>query len=250
MADDRAITLRELHVPGSPLILPNVWDAASARAVVEAGFPAVATGSAAVSRVLGYADGERTPVGEMMAAVARIVRAVDVPVTADVERGYGLAPAELAARLAEAGAVGCNLEDSDPRTKELVDAGEQADFLAAVREAAGQDLVINARVDTYLHGDGERAAAVARGRRYLEAGADCVYPIVLDDEDEIAALVAEVGGPVNILFRPKAPSFARLAELGVARISFGGGLHQAAHAYAQRLFAAVKAGRDPYAAQG
>lgn len=245
-ADDRAVTLRGLHVPGDPLILPNVWDAASARAVREAGFPAVATGSAAVARVLGYDDGEATPVAEMMAAVARIARAVDVPVTADVERGYGLAPGELVERLAEAGAVGCNLEDSDPRTQELVDPAEQADFLAAVRAAAGQDLVINARVDTYVRG-GDRAAAVARGRRYLEAGADCVYPILLDDEDEIGAFVAEVGGPVNILFRPKAPAFARLAELGVARISFGGGLHQAAHAYAQRLFAAVKEGRDPYA---
>ncbi|MFI9592989.1 isocitrate lyase/phosphoenolpyruvate mutase family protein [Nonomuraea sp. NPDC052265] len=241
-----AATLRRLHVPGSPLILPNIWDAASARAVQEAGFPVVATGSAAVSRVLGYADGESTPVGEMMAAVARIARAVDVPVTADVERGYGLAPGELAERLAEAGAVGCNIEDSDPRTGELVEAGAQADFLAGMRAAAGDALVINARVDTYVRGRGDRAAAVARGRRYLEAGADCVYPITLEDEDEIAALVAEVGGPVNILFRPKAPSYARLAELGVARISFGGGLHQAAHAYAQGLFAAIKQGRDPY----
>ncbi|MGW2161748.1 isocitrate lyase/PEP mutase family protein [Nonomuraea sp. NPDC001699] len=250
MTTDRAATsaaaLRRLHVPGDPLILPNVWDAASARAVQEAGFPVVATGSAAVSRVLGYADGESTPVGEMMAAVARIVRAVDVPVTADVERGYGLAPGELAERLAEAGAVGCNVEDSDPRTKELVDAGAQADYLAAMRAAAGDALVINARVDTYVLGRGDRAAAVERGRRYLEAGADCVYPIMLEDEGEIAALVAEVGGPVNILFRPKAPSYARLAELGVARISFGGGLHQATHTYAQRLFTAIAQGHDPY----
>ncbi|MGW4409905.1 isocitrate lyase/PEP mutase family protein [Nonomuraea sp. NPDC004702] len=246
MTTDRAATLRRLHVPGSPLILPNVWDAASARAVQEAGFPVVATGSAAVSRVLGYADGESTPVGEMMAAIARIARAVDVPVTADVERGYGLAPGELAERLAEAGAAGCNVEDSDPRTDELVDAGAQADFLAGMRAAAGDALVINARVDTYVRGVRDRAAAVSRGRRYLEAGADCVYPITLADEGEIAALVAEVGGPVNILFRPKAPSYARLAELGVARISFGGGLHQAAHAYTQGLLAAIAQGHDPY----
>jgi 2-methylisocitrate lyase-like PEP mutase family enzyme len=246
MTTDKAVTLRRLHVPGTPLILPNVWDAASAGAVQEAGFPVVATGSAAVSRVLGYDDHEATPVGEMMAAVARIVRAVDVPVTADIERGYGLAPQELVERLAGTGAVGCNLEDSEPRTGEMVDIGEQADFLAAVREAAGQELVINARIDIYVRGQNDRAAAVARGRRYLEAGADCVYPIALADEDEIRALVAEVGGPVNILFKPKAPSYARLAGLGVARISFGGGLHQAAHAYAQGLFATVREGRDPY----
>jgi 2-methylisocitrate lyase-like PEP mutase family enzyme len=243
---DKASTLRALHVPGNPVILPNVWDAASARAVQEAGFPAVATGSAAVCQVLGYEDGEGTPAGEMMAAVSRIARVVDVPVTADVERGYGLKPAELAERLAAAGAVGCNLEDTDPRTGELVDPGAQADFLAEVRAAAGQDLVINARVDTYLRGRPSRKEAVARGQRYLAAGADCVYPIGLGEEEEIRAVVAELGGPVNILFRPGTPSLGRLAELGVARISFGGGLHQAAHAYARTLFAKVREGHSPY----
>lgn len=243
---DKASTLRALHVPGSPIVLPNVWDAASARAVQEAGFPAVATGSVAVSKVLGYEDGENTPIGEMMAAVSRIARAVDVPVTADVERGYGLKPAELVERLAATGAVGCNLEDTDSRTGTLVDPGVQAEFLAEVRAAAGPDLVINARVDVYLHGRASRQEAAERGRRYLEAGADCVYPIGLGDEDEIRALVAELGGPVNILFRPGAPSLGRLAELGVARISFGGGVHEAVHAYAQGLFAKVKEGHSPY----
>ncbi|MEV1170330.1 isocitrate lyase/phosphoenolpyruvate mutase family protein [Nonomuraea sp. NPDC049784] len=244
MTSDKAEVLRALHVPGSPLILPNVWDAASARAVGEAGFPAVATGSAAVSQVLGYEDGEGTPVGEMMAAIARIVRVVDVPVTADIERGYGLKPAELVERLAAAGAVGCNIEDSTAGT--LVDPGEQADFLAEMRAAAGQGLVINARVDVYLRGRASREEAVARGRRYLEAGADCVYPIGLGDEDEIKALVSEVGGPVNIFFRRGLPAFERLGELGVARISFGGGLHRAAHVYTQSLIEKVKAGRSPY----
>ncbi|MEU0569724.1 isocitrate lyase/phosphoenolpyruvate mutase family protein [Nonomuraea sp. NPDC005983] len=247
MTTDRAAVLRALHVPGAPLVLPNVWDAASARAVLEAGFPVVATGSAAVARVLGYDDGEATPVAEMMAAVARIARAVDVPVTADVERGYGLAPAELAERLAATGAVGCNLEDSDPRTDELVEPEKQAAFLAEVRAAAGPGLVINARVDTYLHGDGTRKAAVERARLYLDAGADCVYPIWLSDEGEIGALVEEVGGPVNILFRPGAPLPGRLAELGVARVSYGHGLHRASDVYSRSLFQAVAEGRDPYA---
>ncbi|TDC07062.1 isocitrate lyase/phosphoenolpyruvate mutase family protein [Nonomuraea longispora] len=246
MTSDKAAALRALHVPGTPLVLPNVWDAASARAVQETGFPAVATGSAAVSRVLGYEDGEGAPPGEMMAAVTRVARAVDVPVTADVERGYGLGAAALAEALADAGAVGCNLEDSVPGTGEMVQTGVQADFLAEVRAAAGPGLVINARIDLYLHGRADRAAAVERGRRYLEAGADCVYPIDLTDEEEIRALAGELGGMVNILFQPGAPSLPRLAELGVARISFGAGLHRASDAYARGLFAKVRQGRSPY----
>ncbi|HEX4815825.1 MAG TPA: isocitrate lyase/phosphoenolpyruvate mutase family protein [Nonomuraea sp.] len=245
MTTDMAGALRALHVPGSPLVLPNVWDAHSARAVRDAGFPAVATGSAAVSRVLGYEDGEQTPAGAMMAAISRVVAAVDVPVTADVERGYGLKPAELAERLAETGAVGCNLEDSDPRTGAMVDPEAQAEFLAEVR-AAAPDLVINARVDLYIRGLDSRTEAVERGRRYLEAGADCVYPIGLGDEAGIRALVAELGAPVNIHFRPGTPSLGRLAELGVARVSFGSGLHQAVHAYAQSLFAKVREGQSPF----
>ncbi|MFC4115749.1 isocitrate lyase/PEP mutase family protein [Nonomuraea zeae] len=250
MTTDKASALRALHVPGTPLVLPNVWDAASARAVREAGFPVVATGSAAVSRVLGYDDGEATPVGEMMAAIARVARAVDVPVTADVERGYRLKPAELVERLLATGAVGCNLEDSVPGAGEMVGREAQAEFLAEVRAAAGDELVINARIDVYLRGPGSpveaHEEAVERGRSYLEAGADSLYPIGLADEDAIQALTAELGGPVNILFRPGTPSLGRLAELGVARISFGGGLHQAAHAYAQGLFAKVREGHSPY----
>ncbi|MFI6325835.1 isocitrate lyase/phosphoenolpyruvate mutase family protein [Nonomuraea sp. NPDC050556] len=239
-----AETLRSLHIPGKPLILPNAWDAASARAVQEAGFPAVASGSHAVAEVLGYDDGEGTPVAEMLAAVARMARSVDVPVTADLERGYGLDPAELVERLLATGAVGCNLEDSTADA--MVDVHRQADYLAAVRQAAGDALVINARVDTYVRGTRERADAVARAKAYLEAGADCVYPITLGEREEVAAFVAEVPGPVNILFRPGTPDLADLAELGVARVSYGGGLHRAAHHYAVSLIAAVAEGRSPY----
>ncbi|MCC5575759.1 isocitrate lyase/phosphoenolpyruvate mutase family protein [Microtetraspora sp. AC03309] len=242
--DTASATLRALHVPGRPLVLPNVWDAASARIVAEAGFLAVATGSAAVAAVLGYDDGE-TPPAEMFAAIARVSRVVAVPVTADVERGYGLRPAELAERLAESGAVGCNLEDFDPRTGGLVDVEEQADFLAAVRQAA-PGLVVNARTDPYLsRHDDPLAEAVRRGRRYLEAGADCVYPILARTAD-LATLVEEMGGPVNALCGPGSPSPAALAELGVARISFGHNLHRATHAYAERMVAAIGAGLSPY----
>ncbi|NYI03684.1 isocitrate lyase/PEP mutase family protein [Allostreptomyces psammosilenae] len=247
-----AAELRALHVPGRPLVLPNAWDAASARTVVSAGFPAVATGSAAVAPALGYADHEDAPADEMFAAVARIARAVDVPVSADLERGYGLPPAELAERLLASGAVGCNLEDSDPRDGKLVDVEEQADFLAAVRQAAPW-IVINARVDTFLRGSGteeERvAAAVARGRRYVEAGADCVYPIAVDglSVEAVRALVAGIGAPVNVVFLPgSALSLDDLAAAGVARISFGPGLFMAVQRHLADLVGEVRAGRDPY----
>ncbi|MEV5741072.1 isocitrate lyase/phosphoenolpyruvate mutase family protein [Microbispora rosea] len=250
---EKAAALRALHVPGDPVVLPNAWDAASARAVEAAGFSAVATGSAAVAAVLGYEDGHDTPADEMFAAVARISRAVAVPVTADVERGYGLEPAELVERLAAAGAVGCNLEDSDPATGALIDPGEQADFLAAVRAAAaeaGTGLVINARVDTFIHGSGtpgERLAeALDRGGRYLAAGADCVYPIFAGDPEVIGALAKEMGGPFNVLFRPGVPAIRDLAALGVARVSFGPGIHRAAQAFTARMLDAIARGDDPF----
>jgi 2-methylisocitrate lyase-like PEP mutase family enzyme len=252
-APEKAAALRALHVPGSPLVVPNVWDAASARTVEAAGFPVVATSSAAIAPVLGYDDGEAAPVEEMLAAVARIASAAGVPVTADLERGYGLEPAELVARLIATGAVGCNLEDSDPHTGEMVDADEQAAFLGAVRAAAtgaGLDLVINARVDTYIHGTGtpaERLAeSVRRGRLYRLAGADCVYPIFASEADAIRVLVEEIDGPINILFRPGTPSIGELATLGVARVSFGHGLHRAVQAYLAQMVATIRAGNSPY----
>ncbi|GAB2958311.1 isocitrate lyase/PEP mutase family protein [Saccharothrix stipae] len=219
-----ARALRALHVPGDPLVLPNVWDVASARVVAEAGYPALATASAAVTAALGFRDGHGMPADEAFAAVRRITAAVDVPVTADIERGYGLPPAQVAARLAEAGAVGCNLEDSDPATATMVELAEQADFLAAVR-AADHDLVINARVDVYLHGDHSFEDGVRRALAYFEAGADCVYPLRLP-ADRTAEFVEAVGGrPVNIGHGPGTPAPAELAALGVARVSFGPGLH-------------------------
>src|SRR5919197_2926716 len=147
---EKAATLRALHVPGDPLVLPNAWDAASARMVEAAGFPVVATSSVATAAILGYEDGEEAPAEEVLAAVERISRSVSLPVTVDFERGYGLPPAELVERLAAAGAVGVNLEDSNPASGGVVDAAEQADFLAAVRSAASADLVINARTDSFL----------------------------------------------------------------------------------------------------
>ncbi|GAA3839143.1 isocitrate lyase/phosphoenolpyruvate mutase family protein [Saccharothrix violaceirubra] len=232
---DRAKLLRALHVPGDPVVLPNVWDAASARAVAGAGFPAVATASAAVSASLGYADGEDMPVREAFAAVARVARAVDVPVTADVERGYRLSPDELVGLLAEAGAVGCNLEDTDPATRGLADVDRQAGFLAAVR-AADPDLVINARTDAR-----DYDTAVDRARAYLAAGADSVYPIFLD-HDRIADFVRAVDAPVNVLHRPGTTPPAGLAALGVARVSLGPFLHREVMAHLAAVVAGVHGG--------
>jgi 2-methylisocitrate lyase-like PEP mutase family enzyme len=223
---------RAAHHGPRPLVLPNVWDAVSARVFADAGFGALATSSGAVAEALGYADGQRTPPVEMFAAIARITRSVDVPVTADIEAGYGLAAGELAGRLAGAEVVGCNLEDSDPVTRELADLGRQADYLAAVHAAAGEALVINARVDVFVRprpaGAGDAIEdAVERARRYLEAGADCCYPI-LAPLDALPGLVADIGGPVNAMRRPGGPSLAELAAAGVARITFGSSLHQRA----------------------
>jgi 2-methylisocitrate lyase-like PEP mutase family enzyme len=217
-----AAALRALHVPGDPLILPNAWDAATAQVVAEAGFPAVATTSSGVANALGYEDGEETPADEMLAAVARIARVVDVPLTADMEAGYGLAPAELAARLAAAGAAGLNFEDTDHRHHPaLQPIEEQARRIAGMRD--GADLVINARIDVHLRG-GTTEEGLERARAYHDAGADCVYPIGVADEPTIAAYV-ETSVPVNALLRPGAPPVARLAELGVARVSLGHFLH-------------------------
>ncbi|WP_350274430.1 isocitrate lyase/phosphoenolpyruvate mutase family protein [Kribbella sp. HUAS MG21] len=215
---------RALHHGGTPLVLPNAWDPVSARLVAEAGYPAVATSSGAVARVLGYDDGQLTPPQEMFAAVARIARAVDVPVTADMEAGYGVAPKEFAERLLETGAVGCNLEDSLDGA--LVDVARQADYLAEVRAAAGAELVINARVDTFIRPVGDPVEeAVRRGREYRRAGADCVYPI-LAPLDQLAEVAKAVGGPINGHAKVDGPTPAELAAAGATRISYGTSVHE------------------------
>ncbi|KUN08375.1 carboxyvinyl-carboxyphosphonate phosphorylmutase [Streptomyces yokosukanensis] len=222
---------RALHrrrAQDDPLVLPGPWDAAGARVFVEAGFPALATPSAGVAASLGYDDGS-TPADEMFAAVARITRAVDVPVSADIESGYGLAPKELVERLLEAGAVGCNLEDSAGGV--LKDPREQAEFLAEFREAAAGRLFLNARVDVFLHGDKNPEKAIERAAAYVAAGADCVYPIFAP-ADVLPLLRAGIQVPININARPdgEGPSSAELGELGATRITFGPGLQRMATA--------------------
>ncbi|MCX4982958.1 isocitrate lyase/phosphoenolpyruvate mutase family protein [Streptomyces sp. NBC_00572] len=221
-----AEALRALHrdrAAGDPLVLPGPWDAVSARAFEAAGFPALATPSAGIAAALGYEDGS-TPTAEMFAAVARIVRAVSVPVTADLEGGYGLPAAELAERVRESGAVGVNLEDTGPDGG-LKDPAAHAEWLAEVRAAAGPGLFVNARVDVYIRRAPEPVhAAIERARRYAEAGADCVYPIAAPPAD-LPVLRAALGDlPLNTLARPGGPPFADLGRLGATRITFADGL--------------------------
>ncbi|HEY2055122.1 MAG TPA: isocitrate lyase/phosphoenolpyruvate mutase family protein [Solirubrobacterales bacterium] len=251
---EKAAGLRALHVGGEPLVLANAWDAASARMVEAAGFAAVATTSNAIAATLGYEDGEAAPVEEMLAACGRIARAVDLPVTIDFERGYGLAPAEVVERIAAAGAVGMNLEDSDPPSGEMIDVAEQAEFLAAVRAAAqtaGVDLVINARTDSFIRGAGspeeQLAASIERGERYLAAGADCVYPIAAVEPDAIRALVAGIPGPVNVVYGRGALTLAELADLGVARVSFGPALQRFVYGKFSAALSALAADANPFA---
>jgi 2-methylisocitrate lyase-like PEP mutase family enzyme len=238
--EGRCERLRSLHVPGNPLLLPNAWDVASAKAVQAAGFPVVATTSAGVAATLGYEDHEAAPGEQMLAAAARICRVLDLPVTVDAEAGYGMEPAQLVSALRGVGAAGCNLEDTDHGSGALKDAAEHAAWLRAVREAAsdqGYGLVINARIDLFLtafHSGDERPQgdllpeAVERAGAYLEAGADCVFPIALWEADPLTRFIAQAGGPVNVLAIPSAPSLPELAELGAARISYGGSLHSRA----------------------
>ncbi|HEY0492741.1 MAG TPA: isocitrate lyase/phosphoenolpyruvate mutase family protein [Candidatus Dormibacteraeota bacterium] len=231
----QAAQVRALHRPGNPLLLPNAWDAASARLVAGAGFPVIATSSGAVADSLGYEDDNSMPAQEAFAAVSRISANVSLPVTADMEAGYGLSPEDFVDRLLAAGAVGCNLEDTDHRGSGLVDAEGHAARLGAVKAAAkkaGVDIVLNARVDVPLRGKPAPdliAEAIRRARLYRAAGADCVYPIFLDDEKAIANFVEAVDSPVNILLlKGDLGDVARIGGLGAARVSMGSGLRSVA----------------------
>ena len=225
-----AADFRALHLAPPILVLANVWDVASAVAVADApGCRALATSSAGVAAVLGYPDGERIPAAEMLDLVARIVRAVGVPVTADLEAGYG-DPAATARAAWAAGAVGLNLEDANGP------ADEHVERVRAAR-AAVPALVINARVDEFLLGGRDLDVALARAGRYLEAGADCIFVPGVTDAETIGRLVRGIAGPLNVLAFPSTPPPAELDRLGVARVSVGSGLMRLQNAETARLAA-------------
>ena len=235
-----AATLRRLHVPGDPLLLANIWDPATARVAEAAGMRAIATASAAVAPVNGHEDHGHLPPDVAFSALRRIADAVSLPVTADLEDGYGLSAQEFVDRLASAGACGANLEDTDHRAGALVDADRHAERIASIKAAArahGFDPVINARIDVHLR-NGPIEDGLSRARKYFDAGADCVYPILLSDPSAIREYVAL--GPTNILYRPEGIEPAELARLGVARISVGPSLFRL---LLKRLEAAIDAFR-------
>lgn len=248
---EQAETFRRCHRTPPLLVLPNAWDAASARIFAACGFDAVATTSGGLAWALGYADGEHAPWPEVVAATARIVRAAGVPVTADIETGYGETQEALAKSIGEivaAGAVGVNLEDGVLRGgAPILPPAAMVERIRAAREAAraaGVPIVINARTDLYLRNIGDAASrfddAVARAKAYLAAGADCFYPIGLRDPATIERLVKAVGAPVNINVRAGSPGIAELERLGVARVSTASQLSLVAYGAARQAAQAMR----------
>ncbi len=236
----KAETFKALHVPGRPLVLFNIWDAGSAKTVADSGAKALATGSWSVAAAYGFEDGEHMPFGLCIANLERIVAATDLPVTLDLESGYGADPEAVGATVAralQAGAIGCNIEDSVPGDGTLRETAEQAARIEGARMAAdrlGIPAFVNARTDVFLladrssHDETMVAAAIERGRAYADAGADGLFVPGLADERLIGLMVERSPLPVNVMFNASMPPAARLAELGVARISHGPGPYRLA----------------------
>jgi 2-methylisocitrate lyase-like PEP mutase family enzyme len=248
----KAASFRVLHSGREILLLPNVWDVASARLIEESGFKAAATSSAGIAFSLGYPDGQRISREQMLAVIARIAKAVRVPVTADVEAGYGKTPEDAgrtARAVVEAGAVGMNLEDAiGDSPSVLVELPLQLEKIRAVREMASRlriPLVLNARTDMYLLQIGDPAErydeTVRRLSAFREAGADCVFAPGLRDAPTIGRLVADLKCPINILAGPGSPSVPELSKLGVARVSLGSATMRATVGCLRRIAQELKA---------
>jgi 2-methylisocitrate lyase-like PEP mutase family enzyme len=229
---EKAETLLSLHLDGGLLVLPNIWDPIGARILEAKGYPAIATASAAVSASLGYEDGEKINRSTLIDILGRIALSVDVPVTADIETGYGESLSELeltAEQVIESGVVGVNIEDSLENGAGLRAIEEQCRRISTLRQIAnrhGAHLVINARVDSFVSPsfvDGQRAIeeAVVRARAYAAAGADCIYPIGPGDEATVRMLRDRIESPINILGGPTAAPLHILREIGINRVSFG-----------------------------
>ncbi|WP_406119914.1 isocitrate lyase/phosphoenolpyruvate mutase family protein [Streptomyces sp. NBC_00989] len=238
---DRALAFRALHVPGRPLVLPNAWDAASARIVEDAGASAVATTSAGLAWALGVADGDRLDRERALEAVARITATVAVLVSADIESGFAKDPAGVAdtvRAVLAAGAVGVNIEDALYGGEGILrPVAEQAERIAAAREAAdaeGVPLFVNARIDTYLRGAGGVDATLERAAAFRAAGADGIFVPGAVEPGTVKELAGGIDAPLNVLVGPGAPPVAELAALGVARVSAGSSIAAAAYAVVRR----------------
>jgi len=248
----KADALRALHAAPEPLVLVNVWDPGSARIIEDLGFPAIATTSAGIAFSKGLPDGQKISPEQMMAAVAEIAQALNVPVTADAEAGYGNSPedaAETARNVVMAGAVGMNFEDATGRAEQLLfDLALQVERIHAIRESAAEmrvPLVLNARTDVYLLQIGDPAKrydeTLKRLQAYRDAGADCVFAPGVRDAETIRRLISDLRCPLNILAGPGSLSIAELAALGVKRISLGSGPMRAALGMLRRLGQEVRA---------
>lgn len=247
----KAEAFRAVHTGQGVVLLPNVWDVASARIIEEAGFPAIATTSAGIAFAQGFPDGQKIPAESMITAVAHIAAAVRVPVTADVEAGYGQRPEDAsctARNVIDAGAVGMNFEDATGDADHpLTELTLQLERIRAIREAAENSsvpLVLNARTDVYLLqvGDPNRRydEAVRRLAAFRDAGADCVFVPGVRDAETIGRIVGDLKCPVNILGGPGSPSVPELVKLGVKRISLGSGPMRASIGLLRRLAEEVK----------
>lgn len=248
---DRVEQFRALHVPGDPVVLFNIWDAGSARAVAEAGAKAIATGSFAVAETNGFKDGETLPIEVALENLRRIVSVTDLPVTMDMEAGYGDTPGEVAhsvGRARELGGVGINLEDRLPGTTTLI---PLADAARRVEAAASTGLHVNARTDVYLGRKVEEYtpdlidAVIERANAYADAGAGSLFVPFLGDHPTIAQICERSPLPVNVLWAPGRGTPPELAALGVARISFGHGPWSAAMGWFTGQARAVFAGGNP-----
>jgi 2-methylisocitrate lyase-like PEP mutase family enzyme len=242
----KAEQLRKLHRGQRMLVLPNAWDVISARIVEDLGFPAIATTSAGIAATLGYPDGQKISREEMLGVVARIAKAVHVPVTADVEAGYGVTVDDMmqtVKAVVAAGAVGMNLEDVTASDEDSqVELALQVEKIRAIRratESLGVPLVLNARTDIYLIPIGPAETrfdrTVERLRAYRDGGADCLFAPGLKDPDTIAKLVRAVNGPLNILLMPGMPTLRELQKMGVARASAGSGVMRATLGLTRRI---------------
>src|SRR5690349_15286714 len=242
---DRATALLALHQPGNPVVLPTVWDAWSARLAVDAGFAALTVGSHPLADSIGKADNEGMVFDDVCTRVAQITAAVDVPVSVDIESGYGEAPGLLIDGLLDAGAVGLNIEDTvHGEGGRLRSSTEHAELVGALREAAdaaGVHVVVNARTDLFLRRDGDDGdrveRAVARLTEAAAAGADVLYPVGYHDPETLRRLAAELPLPINAFALPDQDDPASFGPLGVARISFGPFLQAALAARAKELLA-------------
>jgi len=247
----KAEAFRAMHTGPGAILLTNVWDVASARLIEEAGFPAIATTSAGIAFAQGFPDGQRIPAERMIAAFAQIASAVGVPVSADVEAGYGQRPEDAAwtaRNVIEAGAVGMNFEDAtgeaDPPLTELSLQLERIRAICETADRLGVPLVLNARTDVYLAQVGEPNRrydeAVRRLTAYRDAGADCVFVPAVRDAETIRRMVDDLKCPVNILGMPGAPSVAELIAIGVRRVSLGSGPMRSSLGLLRRLAAELK----------